>query len=1147
MKKGCNLFNDNWQFALTDADADRAALDGAKWYNVEIPHDWLIGDTNNLYKSGCGWYKKTFSLTAEEAADSFIICFDGVYMDSTVYVNGSKAGEWKNGYTSFSFDITEYIKEGDNEILVRVNHKHPNSRWYSGAGIYRNVYMRRTSADYIITDGVYFSAKAVGYPMTESSSRWKVMLDTELNRDFDGQVRHTLVNADGQTAAEICGPVVGAVHRTEFFIDTPKLWNPDSPNLYTLHTYLMTNDGETLDETSCRVGFRNVRFDPASGLYLNGRRIKLNGVCLHHDLGALGAAVNKDAIRRQLEKLIGMGVNAIRTAHNPHSRELIELCDELGLLVNCEFSDVWEEAKTEYDYSRFFPEWYKTDVKAWVTRDRNHPCVIMWSIGNEIHDTHKSERGLEVAKALSDEVKLHDRRGNAKPTIGSNYMAWDNAKKVADHLKIIGYNYAERLYKEHHALHHDWVIYGSETASTVRSRGVYHFPYNSPQLTHDDMQCSDLGNSVVNWGASPFYSYRMDRDCKFSMGQFVWTGFDYIGEPTPYNSKNSYFGIIDTAGFPKESYWFYKSVWDKKAAPFIHLMPHMDYNEGQLIDVIAYSNLPTLTLTVNDQPHKTQHIDLDHGDRFCAHWQIKYSKDDEVKVYGYTTVKIKDKDDWAVCETLASFGEPKAIKLSADKTAIKADGRSLSFIEISVTDENGNEVANANDRVKLTVSGAGRLVGTDNGDSTDYDSYKNDNRRLFSGKLLAIVQATLDSGTITVTAEGAELESASVTITAEPCEKPDGISVVTENVFPAVTTEYKPEKPVRKIELIDENTDRTFDPEHTERKVKVKLHPADADYSDIVFKCSSSSGEEVNFVEVTDYDGEYVSFKAKGDGDFRLRAIAKNGSDIPKVISELEYSITGMGSAVIDAYQFTAATLCNYTNVTLNNIGNGSFGLNGRSVTGFYSMDFGKAGADSITISVGNCNPDPVYAKLYVGDPDNGGRYVGDFLLEYNNGWDKASPQVFKLPEIIKGLNDIYIEIDSGLIYGGIGFGAYNRAYMLNYAADCDKLYGDDYEVADKRVNKIGNNVVIEFNALDFGEGATSLTITGRTPLDVNTIQLRTTDSSGTQKTQILEFPHADDFTAVKFDIEKVSGVNDVSFVFLPGVKFDMESFEFNS
>ncbi len=1132
------LFNDGWQFALTEPNSDISAIGGARWYDVELPHDWLISDSSALYKSGCGWYKKSFTLSEKDCGGSVVICFDGVYMDSTVYVNDKTVGEWKNGYTSFSFDISEYVHAGENTVLVRVNYISPNSRWYSGAGIYRNVYLRLAAKNYILTDGVYFNAKAPG----AHSGGWRVTIQTELNGDFDGTIKHTLTDGQGRAAADISGPVAGDTHTVRFYIDNPELWDIESPTLYTLTTEIYDADGDLADRAKNKVGFRYIRFDPGSGFYLNSRKVKIKGVCMHHDLGALGAAFNRDAAERQLKMLIDMGANAIRTSHNPPAREVVELCDELGLLVDDEFTDMWEEPKTEYDYARFFPEWYKKDVAAWIRRDRNHPSVIMWSIGNEIHDTHKSERGLEVAKMLCDEIAVHDRYANARPTIGSNYMGWENAQKVADYLKLAGYNYAEKLYRQQHADNPSRCIYGSETASTVRSRGIYHMPYDTAQLTHCDMQCSDLGNSVVNWGASPFYSYAEDRDCRFSAGQFVWTGFDYIGEPTPYSSKNSYFGIIDTAGFAKASYSFYRSVWNNNSEPFIFVMPYWEANEGQAVDVIAYSNLRTLVLYEDDVAHGIRHINPEtgtsDGKRLCACWRIKYSRDKVITVCGYRGSKPDGEP--TVKRVLRAFGDAESIVLSPENDKIKADGRSLAFIDISAVDKDGREVPNANNRIRVTVSGAGRLVGLDNGDSTDYDSYKGDNRRMFSGKLLAIVQATLDSGEIIVTAEGKGLKSASTVLYSEKCDIPRGISVV----LTPPKAEYVPELPVRRIELIDKGNRRLY-PKRPERKVRVILHPENADYKDVTFMCCSDSGEVINFAEAADYDGEYVTVRAKGDGDFRLRACCNNGKDAPSVFSDLEYKIRGMGSAVIDAFSLTAATLCNYSDRPQNNIGGGAYGLDGRAVLGFYSMDFGSAGADKLTVYVGNCSPDRLYARLYIGDPEKGGRQVGEFDLKYNNGWDKGYPQEFELPEIIKGINDIYIEIGGGCIFGGISFSPNERAYKLNFAADCDKLYGDDYSVEGKRVCGIGNNVVLEYGGMDFKQGADKLTITGRTPLDQNTIQLRTTGADGAQKTQILEFSHSDEYTSITFDIETLSGVNDISFVFLPGANFDMESFKF--
>jgi beta-galactosidase len=361
------------------------------------------------------------------------------------------------------------------------------------------------------------------------------------------------------------------------------LWDIDSPNLYFLKSELSLN-GEVIDAAETRFGFREIQFTQNDGFFLNGRRVKLCGVCQHHDTGALGAVADKDAIKRQLLLLREMGVNAIRTAHNPPAAVFMELADTMGFLVMSELTDMWQLPKTEYDYARFFDGWVEKDAASWIRRDRNCPSVIMWSVGNEIYDTHADfEAGAATLKKLMALVSEHDPDTHARVTLGSNYMPWENTQKCADIIKLIGYNYAEYLYGEHHSAHPDWLIYGSETGSTVQSRGVYHFPYSKPLLADDDMQCSALGNSSTSWGAKSVEAFLTDdRDAEFSLGQFVWTGTDYIGEPTPYQTKNSYFGHIDTAGFPKDSFYVIKSAWtDYKKAPFVHIFPYWDFSRGQ--------------------------------------------------------------------------------------------------------------------------------------------------------------------------------------------------------------------------------------------------------------------------------------------------------------------------------------------------------------------------------------------------------------------------------------------------------------------------------------------------------------------------------------------------------------------------------------
>lgn len=1146
MKNRKVLFNDNWKFALTAPDSDETALENIHWYNVEIPHDWLIGDTANLYKSGCGWYEKHFDIDSLDKDDCYIIIFDGVYMDTTVYVNGKEVGEWKYGYTTFSFDITDALKNGDNRILVKVNHKSPNTRWYSGAGIYRNVWLRKTSRFHIVENGVYINARCSDSDRREHG-KWKVTAQTSLSSTLSGLLKYTVINPEGKETYSCERRVCGKNDKLVFYTDAPKLWDLVIPNVYTMSVILYDEEGNRLDEVTEKFGFRTTKFSSGEGFLLNGLHVKLNGVCMHHDLGALGSAVNYDATLRQLERLKEMGVNAIRTSHNPPSRELMELCDKMGFLVDSEVFDMWELAKNENDYHRFFPEWYKKDVAAWIQRDRNHPSVIMWSIGNEIYDTHKSPRGLEVAKMLCEEVEKNDPMHNALPTIASNYMQWENAQNVADYIKLAGYNYAEKLYNEHHEKHPDWVIYGSETASTVRSRGIYHFPYDTSLLVYDDLQCSDLGNSVVNWGASPLKSYAMDTAAEYSMGQFVWTGFDYIGEPTPYNTKNSYFGIIDTAGFEKDSFWFYKSVWDiSEEKPFIHVSPcYWDFNEGQMIDVIVYSNLPYIRLHYCGKMYEGQEIDHRTENKLCAHFVVPFHKNKPLAVRGYSSADCAV-DDYEKEEVLFTSLEPHSINMDPDRLEIKADGRSLAFITVTAEDMMGQEVQNAVNRIKFTVSGAGRLVGLDNGDSTDYDSYKGDNKKLFSGKLLAIIQSTFETGDIVITAESEGLEPKTVTLTAiAPETAPQGVSVVTENAFPVVTNTYTKEIPVRKIELSDSG-ERILTKENDTVEISVKICPESATFRDIEFKCCADNGVEISYAKVVSFDGNTATLKAFGDGKFRLRAYSKNGTDIPKIISELEYTAEGLGKAEKNPYIFIAACLCDFSNVPVITIDRGSLGgFDGRTVVGFNSVDFG-GGTKSITISVGNCGGGEDYpVELYLGDADNGGEYIGTFGIKNNGGWDRAYPQTFDLPRRISGIHDISFVINNSCIFGGFEFAKYDRAYSENAAADNDNLYGDDYKVNGSCVEEIGNNVVIEFNDLDFADGTEKITVTGRTPLDNCTIQLRVNDENGNQTTRLLEFPHADGYTPVTFDIDRIAGANNIAFVFLPGTQFDMKSFRF--
>jgi beta-galactosidase len=578
------LFIDNWCFCKQPLGSSFADAKTLPFALIEMPHDWLIHDVKNLYEDSVGWYKKYFVLTETDLQGSrYSLRFDGVYMDSTVYINGTQAFEWKYGYTTFEFEITPLLTAGTNEILVRVNHQSPNTRWYSGAGIFRNVWLNKTGLSRFVPDGIQVLIDKA------EDNKWNVTVNSEV--DGGGTVRYTLIDPNGAPVAEFTD---------EITIDNPEIWDTDSPNLYTLRSDLLL-DGILQDSVTQRIGFRELAWDVNTGFSINGRHLKLQGACQHHDMGALGAAVNKQAIRRQFDIMRSMGVNAVRTSHNPPAPELMEVADETGMLILSEAFDMWERPKTECDYGRFFPEWHERDVASWVRRDRNCPSLIMWSIGNEIYDTHADKRGQEVTVMLRDCVLKDDK--SHLISIGSNYMGGENAQKCADILKVAGYNYGEKLYIEHHAKYPDWIMYGSEVGSTVSSRGIYHFPLEETILADDDGQCSSLGNSTTAWGAKGLeVCIKDDQNTPFSCGHFIWTGFDYIGEPTPYTTKNSYFGTVDTCGYPKDAYYVYRSQWtDYKTDPMVHIYPYWDFNDGQPIDIRAVSNAPTVEVFVNGE------------------------------------------------------------------------------------------------------------------------------------------------------------------------------------------------------------------------------------------------------------------------------------------------------------------------------------------------------------------------------------------------------------------------------------------------------------------------------------------------------------------------------------------------------------------
>ncbi len=1141
------LICDGWEFVKTPIGTEYS--DSLEWKSVDLPHDWLIYNTKNLYETSTGWYRRKLFYTPAEGIAA--LRFEGVYMDCKVYVNSECAGEWKYGYSTFEFEITDLLREGENLISVRVDHREPNSRWYSGAGIFRPVYFRQYPACRIVPDGIYISADIDG----------NVTITTETERPegvsvWGLRLRHTVI-LDGEEIVSIekdccacdrsCvdGYVLNdnrlyAVNDDRIKIPAPKLWDIDSPVLYTLKTELVRN-GEVIDCEENRFGLRKIEFTPDKGFFLNGRHVKLHGCCEHHDLGALGAAVNRAAIRRKLEKLRVMGINSIRTSHNMPAVELMEFADEMGFLVLSEGFDMWEKPKTTYDYAHFFNEWIDKDVASWVRRDRNHPSIIGWSVGNEIHDTCASERGQEVAALLMNRVRRHDPRCNGYVTIGSNYMQTENAQKCADIVKLAGYNYAERLYDEHHKQHPDWFIYGSETASVIQSRGIYHFPLSQPVLADDDEQCSAIGNCSTGWGAKNTEACIIpDRDAEFCAGQFIWTGFDYIGEPTPYSTKNSYFGQYDTAGFPKDSAYVFRAEWtDYKKSPFVHIFPYWDFTEGEDIDVRVTSNAPVIKLFFNGNEIGAKEIDHISGKELTLDVIMKYEQGELL------AIAYDENGNEIARDVKRSFGDTAELRLVPDKTELKADGTDLVFVDISAYDKNGEHVANANNRVFVNVSGAGRLIGLDNGDSTDYEQYKGTSRRLFSGKLLAIIAAKKTAGDIDVTVTSPTLPDSTLKLKAVPAEAIEGISAMEENKpceFDCTAAEN--DIPVRKIALVSER--KVFTPEYKELTFRTEVYPANSSYrNEIEYRITTVLGIASNLAEIVSVKDGAVTVHCKGDGEFYLRALCKNGTDKYHILSQIKLSGEGLGAAFFDPYQLVRGGL---HTVASENIGNGiqhgaKFAYNS-SWFGFENVDFGSVGSDTVTFPIfANCE-NAVGIRVYDGIPGEGGELIGDFSYQKKSIWLTYIPETYKLSKKLKGVHTITFESADGFDIEGFIFEKQAKEFTELMAVDCDKIYGDKFTVNADDVTGIGNNVVLDFGEFDFTENAPiAVAVTGRSQLPLNSINILT--SGDTEGRIIVEFERAEEYTERIFPVENLGGKCKVSFTFLPGSDFDFKSFRF--
>ncbi|MCH5251786.1 MAG: DUF4982 domain-containing protein [Lachnospiraceae bacterium] len=1135
------LFNNNWYFHKEPLDTPiEAFYQTEDWQPVDIPHDWMIYDSENLYEQAVSCYKKTFQVE-DLGTDRLSILFEGVYMDNTIYLNGKQIYEWKYGYSQFEIDLTDLVVPGKNTIWVKNIYQLPNSRWYPGSGIYRNVWLVRRPSIHFTTDGSYLSTE-------KNENDWTLYADFEVQNDSPDScevaVRHTVSDPEGteihSQTSDISLPPGLTVNKQEMTFTSPKLWDIVAPNLYQIKSELLHN-GEVIDSECQNFGFRTIRFDPEKGFFLNDRNVKINGSCEHHTLGALGAAMNKEALRRQLILLKEMGVNSIRSAHNMPAVELMDLCDEMGLLLYSESFDMWESCKTDYDYGNYFKDWWERDLISWVRQDRNHPCLLVWGIGNEIQDTHH-ERGLEITKMLRDAVKKLDYRSNAVIGIGSNLMEWEGAMNCADVVDIAGYNYMDHLYDEHHRAHPDWCIFGSETSSTVQSRGIYHFPLSNRLLTYDDGQCSTLGNCTTNWGAkNTDHVITAHRDREYCFGQYIWSGWDYIGEPTPYFTKNSYFGQIDTAGFPKDTFYHYQAEWTAyKEHPMIHLLPYWDFNEGQIIDIRAYSNAPKVELFFNDESLGVQTIDHAHGTELEGNWQIPYKKG-VLKAVAYD-----EEGNIIATDIQSSFGDPVSVVLKPEKESILANGEDLLFVEITTVDQDGIFVANSRSRMNVKVTGAGRLIGLDNGDSTDFEQYKGTSRKLFSGRLIAIIAAKTTEGEIQIEVTSPSLASASLSIPAVKAPVRKGISCHMENT----ASEPKTDIPVRKIELTNHGTSH-LDENHTETTVTAKILPENATYRDLTFKAMTLDGVESNSVKI-ETEGNTAIIKAAGDGEFRLCCSCKNGQEeLSEIISELEFEVTGLGQATLDPYKMVNG---------INNAGctseaklsfQGGVYITATERTRFLfdNVDFGEYGANEIHVPIFSFE-DELPIEIWLGDSENGGTCLIKDKYQAKSWYNHYQENVYELPQRIKGVQAISIVVYPTIKMSlqGFYFTRLEKAFGHLEALENNRITGDMFTREEDAITGIGNNVTLEYENMDFGDtGAANITICGHSPIEVNTIHVRFYGEDGTEINQMVEFPYSDDYQEITFPIEGFRGAGKVNFIFMPGSKFDFKWFHFHS
>ena len=765
-------FDKDWKFKLDSTQQyHEQNINDANWRTLNLPHDWSIEGTfskdnpatpgGGALPGGIGWYRKTFTIPSTEKNKIVLIDFDGVYRNSEVWINGHSLGVRPNGYISFQYDLTPYLNYGNqpNVIAVKVdNSKQPNSRWYSGSGIYRNVWLVTTNKIHVDHWGTFITTPTVSDKETTVNVLTKVANVAGSAEPIT--ITTTLYDASGKAVAQ-SSITLGAADKESkaqqtLKVSNPKLWSIDEPYLYKAVSQIKSGT-QILDTYETPFGIRYFNFDINKGFSLNGKPVKILGVCDHHDLGALGSAINTRALQRQLEILKAMGCNGIRTSHNPPAPELLNLCDKMGFIVMDEAFDMWAKQKTRYDYHLYWKEWHKKDLEDQIMRDRNHPSVFIWSIGNEIpeqwDDPSKDTSGRVIAWELVNIVKALDT--TRAITTANNEVSTRNNIIQSGAFDLIGYNYNHQIWDKFHERWPGKKMIVTESTSALETRGYYDLvpfdtirrwpkrwdlPFINP---NGGYTVSAYDNVSAPWGSTHEESIKALLKSKHVSGMYIWTGFDYLGEPTPYSwpARSSYFGIVDLAGFPKDVYYLYQSIFTNK--PVLHIYPHWNWKQGDTVDVVSYyNNADEVELFLNG---KLLGIRKKSGDDLHVMWRVKYEPG---------VIKAISRKDGKVVLTkeIKTAGKPAKIILTADRNNIKADGNDLSFITAKVVDAKGNVVPDADNLIEFTAKGEGEVIATDNGLQTSLEPFKSNKHKAFNGLCLAVVQSKEKAGEVVVTA-----------------------------------------------------------------------------------------------------------------------------------------------------------------------------------------------------------------------------------------------------------------------------------------------------------------------------------------------------------------------------------------------------------